>query len=269
MSKERRFSRRLREEGVPRAPRRGVYLIPGLLTTASIFCGYVSMILATTHQFEMAALLIGIAALLDTLDGRVARMTGTTSAFGQEFDSLADVISFGVAPAVLAWSWALSDFERLGWAASFLFVICGALRLARFNIQSGAMDRRFFAGLPIPAAACTIAVCVFNHPQSLEDGIIKILALVLVVVLALLMVSKFRYRSFKELDLRVRRPYIWVVPFAVLLALIATQPQIVLLVAAFAYVLSGLIPRRAPETRADSFDESVPAAGPGGSDHAP
>jgi len=245
-----------------------VHLIPGLFTTANVFCGYVSIVLATTGQFETAALLVGIAALLDALDGRVARLTGTTSEFGREFDSLADTISFGVAPAVLAWSWALSDFGRLGWAVSFLYVVCGTLRLARFNIQTGPYDRRYFVGLPIPAAACTIAACVFNHPQSLEDGIVKLLTLTLTVALALLMVSKARYRSFKELDLRARRPYVWVVPFAIVLALVATHPPLVLLVAAFAYVLSGLFPRRAAASRPEPVSESLTGTGPVGPDHA-
>jgi CDP-diacylglycerol---serine O-phosphatidyltransferase len=252
----------------PRTLRRGTHLIPSLFTTANIFCGYVSIVLATTGQFELSSLLIGIAALLDALDGRVARLTGTTSDFGREFDSLADVISFGVAPAVLAWSWALSDFGRLGWAVSFLYVICGALRLARFNIQAATTDRRYFVGMPIPPAACTIAACVFNHPHSLEDPTLKLLSLSLVVVLALLMVSKARYRTFKELDLKARRPYVWVVPFAIVLALIATHPQIVLLIAAFIYLLSGLIPRKGASIRDESDPATAASPDPAGHDHA-
>jgi CDP-diacylglycerol--serine O-phosphatidyltransferase len=251
----------------PRALRRGTHLIPSLFTTGNVFCGYVSIVLATTGQYEVSSLLIGIAALLDALDGRVARLTGTTSDFGREFDSLADVISFGVAPAVLAWSWALSDFGRLGWAISFLYVICGALRLARFNIQTAAIDRRYFIGMPIPAAACTIAACVFNHPHSLEDGVLKLLSLSMVVVLALLMVSKARYRTFKELDLKARRPYVWVVPFAIVLALIATHPQIVLLVAAFIYLLSGLVPRRGGQGRIDGLADGAATPGHAGGEH--
>jgi len=261
----------VRNAGRRRAPRnlrRGTHLIPSLFTTANVFCGYVSIVLATTGQFEVSSLLIGVAALLDALDGRVARLTGTTSDFGREFDSLADVISFGVAPAVLAWSWALSDFGRLGWAISFLYVICGALRLARFNIQTAASDRRYFIGMPIPAAACTIAACVFNHPHSLEDGVLKLLSLSMIVVLALLMVSKARYRTFKELDLKARRPYVWVVPFATVLALIATHPQIVLLVAAFVYLLSGIVPRKGGPARLDGLPEAAASPGQVGGDHA-
>jgi len=253
----------------PRSLKRGAHLIPSLFTTANIFCGYVSIVLATTGQFETSSLLIGVAALLDALDGRVARLTGTTSEFGKEFDSLADVISFGVAPAVLVWSWALADFGRLGWAVSFLYVICGALRLARFNIQSASTDRRYFVGMPIPPAACTIAACVFNHPERLDDGVLRVLCLSLVVVLALLMVSKARYRTFKELDLRSRRPYVWILPFAIVLALVATHPQIVLLVSAFVYLLSGLIPRPGGQGRSDLLPEGSPSAGRAGGDHGP
>jgi len=261
-------ARRFGGRRAPRTLRRGAHLIPSLFTTANIFCGYVSIVLATTEQFEMSSLLLGVAALLDALDGRVARLTGTTSDFGREFDSLADVISFGVAPAVLVWSWALSDFGRLGWAVSFLYVICGALRLARFNIQTPTADRRYFVGMPIPPAACTIAACVFNHPERLEDNALKMLTLSLVVVLALLMVSKARYRTFKEFDLRVRRPYAWVVPFAAVLALIATRPQIVLLAAAFIYLLSGLFPRRSVQARGDSGEEEPSGSDAAGEHHA-
>jgi CDP-diacylglycerol--serine O-phosphatidyltransferase len=229
--------------GSARHLKKGAHLIPSLFTTANIFFGYVAIVLATSGQLEMSSLLIGLAALLDALDGRVARMTGTTSAFGKEFDSLADVVSFCVAPAILAWSWALADFGRTGWAVSFLFVICGTLRLARFNIQA-VQDRRYFIGLPTPAAACTVAACVFIHPHGLDDRVLRTLTLTLVVMLAFLMVSNLRYRSFKDLELKARRPHVWVVPFAVVLALVASQPQLFLLVAAFTYLLSGFVPRR-------------------------
>jgi CDP-diacylglycerol--serine O-phosphatidyltransferase len=263
------FRSRRRRRPPSRRLRRGAHLIPSLFTTAAIFFGYVSIVLSTKGQFETASLLIAIAALLDALDGRVARMTGTTSAFGKEFDSLADVISFGVAPAILAWSWALSDLGRLGWAVSFLYVVCGTLRLARFNIQSGTQDRRYFVGLPIPPAACTVAACVYIHPQRLDDEVLKGLTLSLVVVLALLMVSKVRYRSFKDLDLKARRPYVWVVPFAIVLALVATHPQLFFLVATFAYVLSGFIPRRSAVPRTEALADGMPAARPPGSDNVP
>jgi len=237
-------------------------VIPSLFTTANLFLGYVSIVLSTNGRFEAASVLIAVAALLDALDGRVARMTGTTSAFGKEYDSLADVISFCVAPAILAWSWALSDLGRLGWAVSFLYVAGGALRLARFNIQSGTQDRRYFVGLAVDPAACTVAACVFVRPQRLDDEVLQVLVLCLMVALALLMVSKVKYRSFKDLDLRARRPYVWIVPFAIVLALFAASPQIFLLVAAFAYVLSGFIPRRRSVARTDALADGVPTARP-------
>ena len=222
------------------------------------------MVLAISGNLEKAALFIGIAALLDALDGRVARMTGTSSDFGREFDSLADVISFGVAPAILAWEWALVDFGRLGWAVAFIFVICCAVRLARFNIQTGTADRRYFAGMPTPPAACTIAACVFMSPRPLDDDVLKVLSLLLVLSLSGLMVSKMRYRSFKDLDLRARRPYVWVVLVAVVFGLIAAHPQLFLLVAAFVYVLSGFLTRRGSAVRSSALSESAQAAGPGG-----
>jgi CDP-diacylglycerol--serine O-phosphatidyltransferase len=263
-----RAGRRSAHGKAPVTLRRGIHLIPSLFTTANILFGFLSIILATTGRLETAALLIGIAALLDALDGRVARLTGTTSAFGREFDSLADVVSFGVAPAILAWRWALDGFGRLGWAVAFLYVICCAMRLARFNIQTGTSDRRWFVGLPTPPAACVIAACVFLGPAPLEDQVLRILSLAMVVILSGLMVSKIRYRSFKDLDLRARRPHVWIVPVAVIFALIAAHPQLFLLVAAFVYVLSGFVTRRGAHARAAAPDPAK-AAGAAGRDHAP
>jgi CDP-diacylglycerol--serine O-phosphatidyltransferase len=247
--------------------RRGVHLIPSLFTTANILFGFLSVLLATSGKLETAALLIGLAALLDALDGRVARMTGTTSDFGREFDSLADVISFGVAPAVLAWRWALEGFGRLGWAAAFIFVICSAVRLARYNIQAGPSDRRWFVGLPTPPAACTIAACVFLNPRPLDDQVLQVMGLLLVITLSGLMISKIRYRSFKDLDLRARRPYVWVVPVAVVFALIAAHPQLFLLISAFVYVLSGFLTRRGVPARAGVLQDPAQASGPAGPEH--
>lgn len=269
MKKRPEFRPGRRRRASSRRLRRGAHLIPSLFTTAAIFFGFISIVHSIKGQYETASLLIAIAALLDALDGRVARMTGTTSAFGKEFDSLADVVSFGVAPAILACLWALSDLGGLGSAVSFLYLICGALRLARFNIQSSAQDRRYFVGLPIPMAACTVAACVYIHPQRLENQVLKLLTLSLVIVVALLMVSKVRYRSFKDLDLKARRPYVWVVPFAIVLALVATHPQLFFLVATFAYVLSGFIPRRSTVPRTEALADGIPTARPPGSDNAP
>src|SRR5246500_1602529 len=148
---------------------RGLFVLPTLFTVGNLFCGYLSIWSSIRGTFEKSALLIILAAVLDALDGRVARLTHSTSEFGEEYDSLADLVSFGVAPAVLAYSWGLSDFQRLGWVGSFLFVVCGSMRLARFNIQTKIVDKRFFVGLPIPAAAGTIAALVLATPERLVD----------------------------------------------------------------------------------------------------
>jgi CDP-diacylglycerol--serine O-phosphatidyltransferase len=199
--------------------------------------------------------------VLDLLDGRIARMTGTTSEFGGELDSLADVISFGVAPALLAFCWGFAIVPRVGWLAAFLFVMCGALRLARFNVQRHVVDGRYFVGLPIPAAAGSVAAVVNFYPQPLEARLHAALGLALVVTLAFLMVSTFRYVSFKKLDLRSRRSYTVVLGIAILLVLIASHPEVMLLAMATIYWLSapvaylvGLTRRRrpAPATAADT-----------------
>src|SRR5262249_58445514 len=161
-----------RAGGRPRRSRlrRGVYLLPSLLTVGNMFCGYACVVYAMRGEYEVAAPYIGVAIILDMLDGRIARMTGTTSAFGVEFDSLADVISFGIAPAILSFAWGLSSLGRLGWAAGFVFVTAAALRLARFNIQAaGSADKRYFVGMPSPAAAAVPAATVFAYPWGLSD----------------------------------------------------------------------------------------------------
>jgi CDP-diacylglycerol---serine O-phosphatidyltransferase len=160
-----------KRRGRRREFRRGVYLLPSLFTLANMFCGYACIVYAMRGDYGTAAPFIGLAIVLDMLDGRIARMTGSTSAFGVEFDSLADVISFGVAPAILAFSWGLQPFGRLGWAAGFVFVSAAAIRLARFNIQSTgpAVDKRYFVGMPSPAAAAVPAATVFAYPYGLSD----------------------------------------------------------------------------------------------------
>src|SRR5512139_1679885 len=148
--------------------RRGVYILPSMFTLANMFCGYACVVYAMRGDYETAAPLIGLAIVLDMLDGRIARLTGTASPFGVEFDSLADVISFGIAPAILTFTWGMSTLGRLGWAASFLFVTAAAMRLARFNIQ-GTGDKRYFAGMPAPAAAAVLATTVYAYPARLES----------------------------------------------------------------------------------------------------
>jgi len=218
--------------------RRGVYLLPSTLTLANMFCGYACIVYSMRGELEKAAPLIGVAIIIDMLDGRVARMTGTTSAFGVEFDSLADIISFGVAPAVLAFQWGLQPLGRLGWAAGFVFVAGAAIRLARFNIQAGTGDKRYFVGLPSPAAAGVAASTIFFHPMGFESPAAALPVLALVIVPGLLMVSNIRFYSFKTIDLKTRRAY----PVLALLALglaLMTAHEIMLVVIAYTYLASG------------------------------
>jgi CDP-diacylglycerol--serine O-phosphatidyltransferase len=222
--------------------RRGVFLLPSLFTLGNMFCGYACIVLSMRGEFERAAPYIGVAIVLDMLDGRIARLTGTASAFGVEFDSLADVISFGVAPAILAFAWGLEPLGHLGWAAGFLYVTAGAMRLARFNIQSGVGgDKRYFVGMPSPAAAGVIAATVFAYPSGLSAYGAAIPALALVLVPGVLMVSTMRFRSFKSIDLRSRRPYTILMLIATGIVLIATYPRPVLVGMAYTYLASGFV----------------------------
>jgi CDP-diacylglycerol--serine O-phosphatidyltransferase len=189
--------------------------------------------------FETAAILIIAAAILDMLDGRIARLTNSASRFGEEYDSLADLVSFGVAPAVLAYSWGLADFHRLGWMASFLFVVCGSMRLARFNIQTRVADKKYFIGLPIPAAAGTISTLVLATPERLQSPFWMAGLLVLTVILSYLMISTLKYRSFKDLDLR-RQRRAWILPvIALVFAVVAYRPAMTLLALALLFAASG------------------------------
>ena len=222
--------------------RRGVALLPGLFTMANMFCGYACIVYSLRGDFETAAPFIGFAVVLDMLDGRIARMTGTASDFGVELDSLADVISFGVAPAILSFAWGLSPLGRVGTFSGFLFVSAAAMRLARFNIQSAAGgDKRYFVGMPSPAAAAIPAATVYVYPYGLHDYRAALPVLAMVLVPALLMVSTIRFRSFKTIDLQSRRPYKVLMLIAVGIMLIATHPRYVLIVIAYAYLASGFI----------------------------
>jgi CDP-diacylglycerol--serine O-phosphatidyltransferase len=220
--------------------RRGVYLLPSTFTLANMFCGYACVVYAMRGDYETAAPLIGFAIVLDMLDGRIARLTRTSSPFGVEFDSLADVISFGVAPAILVLLWGMSPLGRLGWAASFVFVTGSALRLARFNIQ-GSPDKRYFAGMPAPAAAAVLASTVYVYPTRLESYHAAVPVLLLVLVPAFLMVSKLRFRSFKDVDLARPRPYTVLILLAAALAAITSHPRWVLVMLAYGYLLSAFI----------------------------
>ncbi len=236
-----RFLRRATDRP-PRRFRRGVYLLPSLFTLGNMFCGYACIVYAMRGEYETAAPFIGFAYLLDVLDGGIARMTGSDSAFGLQFDSLADVISFGIAPAILSFAWGLSSLGRLGWAAGFMFVACAAMRLARFNIQSAAGgDKRYFVGMPSPAAAAVPAATVYAYPWGLYDYREALPALLMVLVPALLMVSTIRFRSFKNFDLQSRRPYRVLLFIATAIMLVAWLHRYVLVVAAYSYLASAFI----------------------------
>jgi CDP-diacylglycerol--serine O-phosphatidyltransferase len=242
--------------------RRGVYLLPSLMTMGNMFCGYACVVYAARGEFETAAPFIGFAIVLDMLDGRIARLTGTTSEFGVQFDSLADIISFGIAPAILAFSWGLGPLGRLGWAAGFLFVAAAAMRLARFNIQAASGgDKRYFVGMPSPAAAAIPAATVYAYPWGLYDYRAALPALAMVLVPALLMVSTIRFRSFKQIDLHVRRSYTILIVIAAALVLITTHPRFVLVAMAYVYLASpfvGMAIARVQQRGAPVVPEKLP-----------
>jgi CDP-diacylglycerol---serine O-phosphatidyltransferase len=219
--------------------RRGIYLLPTLFTIGNLFCGFYSLVLTFRSEFERASLLVIAAGILDGLDGRIARMTGTSSPFGNEFDSLADIVSFGVAPALLSYHWALIPLGRMGWLVAFLFVVCAAMRLARFNIQSSATDKRYFAGCPSPMAGGSVACLSYAFPGVDQQRWIALAVATLVTTLGLLMVSRFRYPSFKGLGLRSRRSYLYVLPIAATLVGIAVAPAPVMLGVAGLYLVAG------------------------------
>lgn len=221
-----------------RGVRRGVYVLPALFTLGNIFCGYLSIDQAVHHRFDTAAMLLFLAGILDGLDGRVARLTGTTSAFGEQLDSLADVISFGLAPAFLVYLWALSDFGRLGLMVSFLFVVCGACRLARFNVQVHVVDKRYFVGLPIPSAAGALVGLIWILPDPLPTIEEKAVFLAVTIILSWLMISTLRYRSFKDVDLKSRRPSFLVPLFALVFVLLAVLQEKGLTALLVCYALS-------------------------------
>lgn len=223
-----------------RGIRRGVSLLPSLFTLANLFCGWACVVHAMRGEFATAAPFIGVAVVLDILDGRIARMTGTTSEFGVQLDSLADLISFGMAPAVLVFQWGLGPLGRAGWAIGFLFLTAAALRLARFNIQA-TTDKRYFAGLPSPAAAGIPAATVYYFPDAMISQPQALLAMVMILVPALLMVSTIRFRSFKTIDLGIKRGYRGLIVVAGGIGLLVAYPHEVLIVIAYTYLASAFI----------------------------
>lgn len=235
--------RRKTDQPPGRRFRHGVALLPSFFTLGNLFCGYACIVYSMRQEFEVAAPFIGIAFVLDMLDGRIARMTGTASPFGMELDSLADVISFGLAPAVLSFGWGLTPLGRWGWAAGFLFVTSAALRLARFNIQSASatMDKRYFVGMPSPAAAAVPAATVYAYPAGLHGATEALPALAMVLVPAFLMVSTIRFRSFKTIDLQARRSYTSLIILAAGLAAIVAHPRAMLVLLAYGYLASAFV----------------------------
>jgi CDP-diacylglycerol--serine O-phosphatidyltransferase len=219
--------------------RKSVYLLPSLFTFGNMLLGFYAFVLALRGNFETAAILIFVAGILDSFDGRIARMTGTESAFGGEFDSLADALTFGAIPAMLAHIWGLQSYGRIGWLIPVFYLLCAATRLARFNVQSRTVDSRFFVGLPTPPAAATVAsLLYFATPHSTWD-FVPALMMGTLIATGILMVSTFRYRSFKQFDLSRPWTYRTLAIMAGLVLLIVYNPPVVFFTTAIVYTLSG------------------------------
>ena len=225
----------------PSTLRRGVYILPNLFTTGGLFSGFYSIILTLNGQYEMAAGMILVAHIFDGLDGRIARLTRTTSRFGIEYDSLADVIAFGVAPGILVYEWALKPWGTWGWLAASLYVACGALRLARFNVQVDFAEKRAFVGLPIPAAADMIASTVLLYYFFGGEGATHkhVILLLLIYALALFMVSSLPFYSFKDIDWQRRQPFSLLIVLVVGITLLLAQPRVALFTGISLYLASG------------------------------
>ncbi len=221
--------------------RKGIFILPNLFTSASLFGGFYSVIAAIQGRFEAAAVAIIIAAVFDGIDGRIARFTKTNSYFGKEYDSLCDLVSFGMAPAILAFLWALKPFGRLGWLAGFMYVICGALRLARFNVERNTVGGgTHFKGLPIPAAACFISsIILFTENINFFAENKDVISIVVIYVLSFLMVSSINYMSFKEFNIRNQKPFNVLVAIILIFIVIAYKPEILLFLILLSYILSG------------------------------
>ncbi len=226
---------------------KGIYLLPNLFTTGALFSGYYAIVAAVNGRFETAAVAVFIAGLLDGLDGRIARMTNTQSEFGVQYDSLADLISFGLAPSLVVYLWSLASMKemgemagKLGWLAAFLYATCAALRLARFNTQVGTVDKRYFQGLASPAAAGTLMSWVwFGESMGYAGSTMWWFTFPLTVVVALMMVSNFRYFSFKSWPVREKIPFWWLLPLVLIFVLLASNPPLVLLMVTLTYLVSG------------------------------
>ena len=245
--------------------KKGVYLLPNLCTTASLFCGFFSVIKSLHGEFVLAAWAILLAGVFDMFDGRLARLTRGSSQFGIEYDSLVDLASFGMAPGILIYSWTLHDFHRFGWVASFLYFACGALRLARFNVQADSIESKFFQGLPIPMGAYVLAtLIIFYDDYFAIPPVHNYWILILTMLLGLLMVSTLRFPSVKEWNFKSRLSFFALVITAVAIGILAWEPHIMMLIFSLAYMISGPIldiylrlrpAKKQPETRPISLIE--------------
>ena len=236
------------EEPVSRAPvRRGIYLLPNLITTGALFAGFYAIVAAIDGNFERAGVAVFVAMVFDGLDGRVARWTSTESAFGKEYDSLSDMVSFGLAPAIVTYQWGVariteygSVWGRTGWLAAFFFAVAAGLRLARFNTRAATADKRFFEGLPSPSAAAIVAAFVWFSSEWREPGLVGLIVAFVVTALAgALMVSRFSYYSFKEISPGERIPFAYIALVPLTFVLIAIKPPVVLFILFSLYALSG------------------------------
>ena len=224
-------------------PRKGVYLLPNMITTLSMFLGFLSMVWAVQGRFESACLAILLSAVMDGLDGKVARLTNTASEFGVQYDSLSDLVAFGIAPAMLMWQWELSALGRMGLAAAFIYAACGALRLARFNVSTAAVGKRFFIGLPIPAGGCTVVTFVFcaAHFPAIMASALPYMTLFLAIGVGVLMVSKVRYFSFKEYDFLRAHPIRTMLFFLLVLGTVISFPRVMGFVLCAVYIIGGVV----------------------------
>ena len=228
----------------PRARNKGIYLLPNAFTTAALFCGFFAIVQAMNHQFETAAIAIFASLVLDGMDGRIARMTNTQSAFGEQYDSLADMVSFGVAPALVAYEWVLKDFGKWGWLAAFTYCAGAALRLARFNANVGVVDKKFFQGLPSPAAGALIAGFIWladDNKIPVRDSAIPWVTFLITIYAGLTMVSNARFYSGKALDIRYRVSFGVMVLMILTFVLISSNPPLTLFGFFVIYAISGYV----------------------------
>ncbi|PJD90540.1 MAG: CDP-diacylglycerol--serine O-phosphatidyltransferase [Legionella sp.] len=223
-----------------KSARFGIYLLPNLFTTAALFAAFYSLVASMKMQYEAAIIAIFVGMIADGLDGRIARLTNTQTSFGAEYDSLSDMVTFGVAPALLLYSWALHQLGKLGWLVAFIYAAAVALRLARFNTQLETADKRYFQGLSSPPAAATVASFIWLCQQNeWTNDYVLIFVSCLAVILAILMVSNIRYYSFKELDFKGKVPFLYVLLLVVLFAAVASDPSLIIWLTSIGYAASG------------------------------